>query len=517
MTRPPPFLPVLAALSRRLRRRSAARVSDANTEAESEHGGEDQVTRVRRLAHAFDVISSASEASGDEGPSLSVLREQLTGDSVHGFGRATPKTEPRNWARRDSVASVASAASGMSAGSLNSSRWRQRMVSDASDASASSAAVWVTEIAEHAARNESPTAPLRAKAEAKAALELAELASLAHSQAKDTSSKAANDSPPPPYDTSVVPSPAAHPALLFPPTSVASPQTPDGATRSGSLTPLRPVHGPNSSSPESDSSPSPSHMHRMASHRAGGANPYGALRRSSRGARPTALMFTHEEAKSKEATPGGTNVDEDGDDADSDAENKPPNKHSQAHWSTTRRVTARPLRPLNPATLSPSPSAPQTPPISGLPGGKTPSAAPAVTPTSLRRRRERDMAREVASLTDRIRELEARLAVVETPAASTTGSAAGSALCEAADAEAAEIDSGESAASPTKPPPESDDVVPYSRPPLGWLARFGLADADGTEPRLQDVPAVLFLLGVGVGVGFSAVVVRLLIHRRLTA
>ncbi|BEJ11188.1 hypothetical protein CspHIS471_0106100 [Cutaneotrichosporon sp. HIS471] len=423
VARPPPFLPVLATMSRRLRR-TGSRLSDASAStASSMDSDREQVTRVRRLAHAFEHISSASEPSSDEA-SLSVLREQLTGDSVHGFGRAAPKAEARNWSRRDSVASVASIASGISTGSH--ALWRP---SESGDASAT---VYVTNDEElYAHSNTSPTAPLRAKAEAKAALELAELADLAHKGAD-------SDSPPPPY----APSPA-RTGLLFP---SASPSVPD-PTSSGPLTPLR---AEVASSPEPDS-PSPSvHMARMGAHRSSGVDPYAVLRRRD-GGRPSAMLFTQPE-----------------DEEDSD------DKEPAAHWTTTRRATVRP-RPVN---MSPT-SVPATP-----------SKLHVSTPGSLRRRREAAVAREVAALTDRIRELEARLAAVETPAASLSGSVL-------------HPDEG-----------HKSEPAPKSR---GVLAALGFTDEHGNEPRLQDVPVLLFLLGVGVGAGGCAVVVRVLLQRKIAA
>lgn len=477
VTRPPPFLPVLAAMSRRLRRRGASRPSDTRTESDLGSDVESQVTRVRRLAHAFDVISSASEASDSEGPSLSMLREQITGESVQGYGRAVPKADMRNWARRDSVASIASGVSVVSAGSSMS--WRPADTS-------TSASVWVGDVAddEYARTNSSPTAPLRAKAEARAALELAELANISGQK-----SGLSSDSPPPPYDNaSAVPSPTCA-GLLFPPTTArGSPVTPSAsdANRSGSLTPLR-----HSFSPEPNSSPSPStHMVRMGGHRASGVDPYAVLRRSSRGGRPSALLFTQEENKEE---------NEGSESGDSDAENKPLNSQ---HWSMTRRVTARPLRPLNPVTLSPAATAAKTP--------SKPNAAG--TPSSLRRRRELSMAREVANLNGRIRELEDRLALVETPAASALG------IGNQTNQDG--VNTPEKENKEEAKEAKRTDKTPHALVPRlsgGWLAFIGLADADGTEPRLQDVPAVLFLLGVGVGVGFSAVVVRLLLHRRVAA
>lgn len=105
----------------------------------------------------------------------------------------------------------------------------------------------------------------------------------------------------------------------------------------------------------------------------------------------------------------------------------------------------------------------------------------------------------MASLNGRIRELEERLVLVEAPPAQ--------------DLTVSTSPIEQVPESPVDPVPTSPTkaIAPHKR--RGWLAALGLADRDGTEPRLQDVPAVLFLMGVGVGVGFGAVVVRLVIGR----
>lgn len=96
----PPFLPVLSVVSRKLRRTSRAQRHAALPLPEDMP--EPEQTRVRRLAHAFE---SASEAEDD----LHALRQQLTGNSIEGYGRATPRTtEKLAWhprARTDSIGS----------------------------------------------------------------------------------------------------------------------------------------------------------------------------------------------------------------------------------------------------------------------------------------------------------------------------------------------------------------------------------------------------------------------------
>lgn len=194
----------------------------------------------------------------------------------------------------------------------------------------------------------------------------------------------------------------------------------------------------------------------MSAHQADGVDPYAVLRRG--GTRPR-LPTTKD----------------DGDTSDD----------GQPHWTTTRRVTARPTihDPLSPQPMTPAVTSPTR----------------LSTPGSRRRRREREMERVVASLNGRIRELEERLVLVEAPPAQ--------------DLTVSTSPIEQVPESPVDPVPTSPTkaIAPHKR--RGWLAALGLADRDGTEPRLQDVPAVLFLMGVGVGVGFGAVVVRLVIGR----
>lgn len=93
----PPFLPVLSIVSRKLRRTSRAQRHAALPLPEDM----EEPTRVRRLAHAFE---SASEAEDD----LFALRQQLTGNSIEAYGRATPRTtEKVAWQRHrsDSISS----------------------------------------------------------------------------------------------------------------------------------------------------------------------------------------------------------------------------------------------------------------------------------------------------------------------------------------------------------------------------------------------------------------------------
>lgn len=102
----PPFLPVLSVVSRKLRRTSRAQRHAALPLPEDMP---EEQTRVRRLAHAFE---SASEAEDD----LHALRQQLTGNSIEGYGRATPRTtEKLAWQPRPRTDSMGS--------NMSDSRW----------------------------------------------------------------------------------------------------------------------------------------------------------------------------------------------------------------------------------------------------------------------------------------------------------------------------------------------------------------------------------------------------------
>jgi hypothetical protein len=560
--RPPPFLPVLVSLGRKLRRATAmipngppasSRTGHGHTRAPSDvftdDGEDDDVTRVRRLAHAFDAISSCSESEA-EGDTLSFLREQITGDSISGYGRATPRKEREEvkWVpRRESVISVTSdvsavsslsaaasaeaesgaeseaesALSGISGGSQPLWRMGEADASGSAAAAASDAvALWAQTctipIAEESEPEESEV-PVNAKEKEK-------------EKDKEASDSAGErGSPPPPYQHGVETQARTPATLLFPPetdslsssTRSAPRSVPRSAPRSVSLTPL-PRKSDNNDTNENDD-----HLIRMAAHSASGVDPYRVLRRGS--GRPTVIAAM---------------VDED-----------------SPLWP---RVSRR----------------------------KASASASKGTP-------QREVSREVAELTKRIRELEARLVAVEkSPEGSPDGSPEGSPEPEAkaeaeAEAEAEEKEeehvcpncshgfalsaststrlsastsSGLTASTSSQPPtasgslgastisistrslspadtattdatdvtdatdasdatavaapltPETGALVPasqYAAQNLSWLTRLGLVDEYGADHRYRDVPVYLFLMGVGVGVGFSAVVVKVMLAKRI--
>ncbi|KAL1405970.1 hypothetical protein Q8F55_007652 [Vanrija albida] len=491
-SRPPPFFPVLQSLSRRLARnvRHGRRLSDASeassaADRQNDSDGVADVTRVRRLAHAFE---AASEVGSDDAPSLSALRAQVTGNSVEGFGRATPKygsngaswkrtrrdseissvseapshpapTGPRWRQRRDSNASVVSAISGVSAisASANVPRWRQEVAVGSPPRSVSNPTVSPPRSVSNPLHNSPARSPHSAtgspSSSPKGALcNLSPISPLqpiserpATSQAVPVVATSPDDpftdrqvgvvgitgaSPPPPYENAFPPS------LLVP----EPPRTPEGtaASRSASATPLR---------PEVHVSP---HFSPHARHR----DAYAGLRRAP--GRPRAYSDETEESNTSD---------------DEGSEAKAP--RAGDHWSTTRVVT---LRPKTPKTAS----ATLAPPSPAL---KTPAPLSVHTTPGSRRRRKGEMEREVTSLTDRIKELEARLSAMETPPVLSPALSPGS----VAGANAVSNDSG---------------------------APEGVPDDGPRDEGPRDLPIYVFLVGLGVGVGVSAVVARVLLAQR---
>lgn len=482
-------------MSRRLRRTvRGRRASNSFSEAdavEEDDEDSDGVTRVKRLANAFDAITSASEASDSE-PTLSFLRAQLTGDSVEGFGRVTPKTNDTPvWARRARRDSTASAVSTMSAASGMSTAsgpiWCDRRDSAASAANIpawSGRESMMSDAMMDEAMDAVPDSPSLPLAKKKPELE--------QKRVSDTET-----SPPPPYHSDAGPPSPTRTGLLFPSAADTAPGTPENNdSRSASVTPL---HGAEMEREESD------HLLRMAAHRAAGVNPYAALRRE----------------KGRPSLPSVSIRAEDPDDDDDDDE----------PWPSLRKVTARPL--AVDALAPPSPATPAN--VAGMRVPSTRSVSRSAPSSRRRREREREMEKEMAVLTDRIRELEERLAAVETPTpiptppllvTPTPASPVKAPMTP--EAPAADItDVSMTAAhvcptcsspthsasnSPPRSPAPAPDLTPAERK-RSWLRSFDLVDDEGDRPRLLDMPIYLFLMGMGVGVGFSAVVVRMLFSK----
>lgn len=499
--RPPPFMPVLSALSRRMRRTLRhRRSSDAFSEADAlgDSDGSDGVTRVKRLANAFDAISSCSEVSDAE-PSLSYLRSQITGEGITGYGRVTPKTEPRVWtrARRDSLASMDSIASGISAASAPLWRMGSRTESEASTSAAAAAAVasWAEQCSIPVYPPESPTASVSKVKEAERT-----------KAASDTEPafESREASPPPPYVPDDSPAPT---GLFFPPSSTTAPATPESESRSASLTPLQ-------ASPkleEEEEAETEGHLLRMVAHKSAGVDPYAVLRRES--GRPS-VPVAFDDGVAEEVS----------------------------HWATARMVTERPAVSI--ALIPPKPDA-------------SPS---------------RNVGRDVAALTHRIRELEARLVAVEkspspepevqiemldddydetehtcpTCSRPTTGystprdlfaststrltastssrpssrapsrmnSSTASRMTASTSLSTAKGDQEREVSPAMTDTPETENrLIKRPVPAHSWLALLGLRDESGGETRYRDLPVYLFLMGVGVGVGFSAVMVKVVMGK----
>jgi hypothetical protein len=294
------------------------------------------------------------------------------------------------------------------------------------------------------------------------------------------------NSPPPPYASPNPDSGSASPATfagVLDDTSAI--HTPPARERfSVTPTPERPAHisipGLQLFSATSDTagdatngvnSPGSPHMSNMLSHQITGTNPYAALRRSSssnpaQGARlPTmASMHQHPEARAAE----DENASEESD------ESAEPSAGARAwegtsRWSTARRVTLRPTHVNAVFTLPTEAQGPSE--------------------------REKEMESKMEKLLGRINELESRLSSVEATRAKDPVPPTATCLT--------------SPASPTAPKQSTSPVVAVL--PDSVPHSFGLIPPDdGLPTRVRELPAYLFLVGVGVG----AVMVRLLLGRK---
>jgi hypothetical protein len=303
-------------------------------------------------------------------------------------------------------------------------------------------------------------------------------------------------SPPPPY-TSPDPaegSPARFADLL------GAPKTPDASSErsrsSVTPTPERPtsvtdstggeMHNATLAAPATERFDSP-HTHNTLS-RATGSNPYRTLRRSSNShsapgtTRVPTLTLTSLRPRQAQVAGAGTSESEASDD---EANDSPRAKiPGSTRWSTARRVT---LRPSHVNTIFASAAA-----------ATAASGPPAVPQPPQRSAKEKEMAEQVATLIARIKELENRLASVEdsqpilpqTPKLAPTST-------------------------PTPTPTPAPTLRRSTSPVLAMLPdsvleSLGLIPPeDGLPTSVRQLPAYLFLVGVGVG----AVMVRVLFGR----
>lgn len=515
-SRPPPFLPLLQSISRRLRRTTLqGRLSGADHEAkldlDSDGQGlgpgsilleedespspDEKMSRVKRMAHAWE-SGSASE-SEDVHTGSTPLKPQWTGESdrsaiwrrwegrtgagagagagVIGIGRARRQSANSVGGMADTETSPRLSArnlSGSSASSMEDSI-ETPLISTLNSSLDTSVETILDSIMQDDSEGEHEGQGGTVKGVPK------HMALVQNEK-----------SPPPPY-TSPDPaegSPASFADLLRAPEM---PDAPSERSRS-SVTPTaeRPTSVTDSTSGEMHNPPqvaterfdSPHTHSRNTLSRATGTNPYRTLRRSSNShsAPGTTRVPTLTSLRPAQVTGTGTSESEASDDEANDSPRvKIP---GSTRWSTARRVTLRPTHVNTVFASTAAAAAASGPPADAKPQPPQPSA------------KEKEMAEQVATLIARIKELENRLASVED-------------------------------SQPTLPPtpklaptPTPTPVPTLKRPtspvlamlPDSVLESLGLIPPeDGLPTSVRQLPAYLFLVGVGVG----AVMVRVLLGR----
>ncbi|WVF66193.1 hypothetical protein IAT40_000933 [Kwoniella sp. CBS 6097] len=533
-TRPPPFLPLLQTIARRLRRSSLSGRNDLPVVAsaddtfgrgsvlleedeavsEDEEGAED-ITGVKRMAIAFDARSSASDANNasDDGesevPPLLPLKAQWTGESV---GERWKKWE-------DKVQGTG----------------RKRNVSNVSEASSSSStgALGDVEFSPRPERRNHSWSHARAEHEEDHLLDEEE-----HEQGKGGTIKAAppNSSatviplstplptgmtPPPPYtssfpDTTRISALPTLTEVLTPERSSVTGSASERGRFSVTPTPEQPSHSHNglgiltpspdvtpskrmskSSGTENRQADSSPHMTNMSQHSLSGTNPYAALRRrSSSGAGsgpryPTVRSLALSAAQMSEDE---LELDH-GEDVDGEEVALRPAKLSPAQgsfdreelegsrWTTARRVTLRPGRVQSLFDEGDGDTS-----VAG-------SSFDVERGVKAEKGNGNKVEEQMEKLMERIKELENKLEAVAVPAQAQPSAAA----------------------TPSKPETQTQtqrsgddkamEKVMKKEPSL--LDMLGLGNGgedDGLPRRMRELPVYLFFVGVGVG----AVMVRVI-------
>ncbi|WVQ80341.1 hypothetical protein IAT38_002446 [Cryptococcus sp. DSM 104549] len=516
-TRPPPFLPLLQSIARSLRRNSLSlpfphthphhaddtfthepTLLEETDEDDGSDDGEDGPTGVKRMIIAYDARSSASEASGDESDASASyhpaeLKPQHTGESVvERWKRWEEKGEERYRSPREYNGSPIVGVSG-GGGYVYGLEKRRRNVSDASDGSDLSTGSGSMGDVEN-----SPTM--------EQALLEAEAHGVVLEEGDDLGDGTIKAVPPNPSTASSSALPkSALPGLTPPPpyTSTfgddANPATPSHLTpqrvhssREGHFsvtpTPERPrqvststsaaatglritASSPDTTPSKTHPSDSPHAMTNMAQHLVSGANPYGTLGRTSSGRR-----------RFPESRPlGGVGESDEGE------------GEEEGRWETARRVTIRPSRAGAQSlfTQDDAEEERKREEEAAVKVEKEKSEkAEEEREKEKERKRKEQMEEQMAKLIERIKELETKLDAVTAPpsaatsAAGSIGSAAGNELARARARETTLLDM------------------------LGWGK--GEQEDDGLPTRVKELPAYLFLVGVGVG----AVMVRVFFGRR---
>ena len=427
-----------------------------------------EMSGVKRMAQSIETRSSASEASGDEGDHRTTLQPQWTGGSSSGYSR-------RPMLKRDYTGG--SSAGAKAVGPLVGEALRRIESRDSYGGLGDSEA---SPMVKHgilpADTSDGPGEP--EEEEFGGTIKGAPPMLPAGLSSSETS-------PPPPY---------ASPYLDSSPQSSPAPAVQPSVTGGISLTPLaraarssvtptpdRPslqicessglMHEsdprgdatPSTLAAKDDESPESPHMANMQHHHIRGNDPYAALRRSSSSSsnagKRLPTLSTIRRAQGS-AEPGA------GDD-DSGVVEMSPSEFVDM-LSTARRVTLRP----GPARVSD---------IFHPPAAEGPTE------------KEQEMERTVQDLLSRIKELESRLETVENKSGHATPA-----------------DQPSRSASPTAMTRPSSPILAML--PESVLESLGFSfgqDGDAMPRRVRELPAYLFLMGVGVG----AVMVRVLLGR----
>ncbi|WVQ93817.1 hypothetical protein IAU59_000895 [Kwoniella sp. CBS 9459] len=523
--RPPPFLPLLQTIARRLRRSSLSGRIDLPTadnandsfgrgsvlleedEAVSDDEDGDAITGVRRMAIAFDARSSASDASnasddGDMDAPLLPLRAQWTGESV---GDRWKKWEDKVQGRKRNVSNVSDVSSSSSTGALGDVEFsprpdRRGLSSWQPDGEKFQQPEEGTLLDDEGEEGQGKGGTIKAPPA---------VSSSAGSLPSSTP-LLTGLTPPPPYTSSfpdatrVSALPTLTEVLTPERTSVAA--TPERGRFSVTPTPERPSHnGLGILTPSPDVTPSKKmsrasnnqadspHMQNMSQHTSSGTNPYAALRRrsSSRvGAGPRyptvrGLVLS-----------GQMSEDEPEHEEDEEEVALRPAKLSPAQgsfdrtelegsrWTTARRVTLRPGRVQS---------------IFDEGDADTSMASSYLDDTQSTKGNR--VEEQMTKLLERIKELENKLETVAPPADPAMAATPTSSNSEpdSVSSSRQESDDKRTTRKVTKKEPTLLEM-------LGLVKSGKGTEDDGLPRRMRELPVYLFFVGVGVG----AVMVRVI-------
>ncbi|WWC85964.1 uncharacterized protein L201_000834 [Kwoniella dendrophila CBS 6074] len=400
-TRPPPFLPLLQTIARRLRRHSlSGRIESVPANPDDSFGrgsvlleenedeedqDEDDITGVKKMANAFDARSSGSSvseagASGDE-QEVVKLKPQWTGESIGERWKA--------WEERFD----------------GDRRHRYRKFSDVSIGSAS-------DLESLIGHQTGYQALLKSEDEEEDQEQVATIKAPPPVNLDNSPSISLPEglTPPPPYTSTFTSSDPIQAQSLTSVTENLTPERRNDGEFSATPTPERtmnnaglgilessPDHTPSRSSStrtqQNEETGSP-HMKNMSSHSVRGSDPYAALRkRSSSGAKP----------KYPSVRNLNLNNDDEGDEEEEEeegylrpAQKSPANANFQgeelegSRWTTARRVTLKPTKAQNIFDSS----VPTT---------------PTTTITNMQEEKDQKMEEQMSFLLNRIKELENKL------------------------------------------------------------------------------------------------------------